>query len=970
MKKIIIVLFFLSGICSLIYEVVWQRMLTLCLGITTYSTTVILATYLGGLALGSWWFGRLADKTPKPLRLYAFLEIGIGVFAFFFPLLNTFQTFLFTDISLPLAFVNILKIFTSFLILLVPTFLMGGTFPVISRYYIAQTSTLGRNIGSLYGSNVLGAVVGCYLAGFVLIPEIGSNHAIYVGAVINIAIGLCALLMQKRVPDKAVTSTIKTEPKVKNSPGKTNIPMPDAVYRIIYIAAGLTGFCSLAYEVLWGRTLVIFLQTSIIVFATMLTTFLGGYALGSLVLSRAFDKPRYLLRLFGSFQVIIAVSSLVSILQFTHLGIMMGNWYAQKGEGWSSTILLGFTASAIIMFVPSFFMGASYPLLNRIYTRKIETLGSSIGSCYAINAVGAVFGSIIAGFILIPFIGITYSLVLISIINALLGITVLWIDNYNKKWHRITFSFVPVIFIAIIVAKIPFGTPLGLYSNNFDNRKDGQETIFYKEGTDATITVTYLMPNRIDSKRYKNIEVNGVSVAGNNNHLRTTQKIQGHVPLLLFRAMNHYEAKTAFILGFGTGEASSCILKHGMKRVDCLELASPEIKANVNFTSINDTVLNKKNFHLIINDARNHLLINNIKYDIIQSDAVHPDIAFNTYTKEYYELCYKHLTDNGVFSAWIPIFHFSPENLKILLNTLHEVFPYISIWYSSNFNNKHAILIGSKKKIIIDLPQFEMELHKPAVFKSLEEVGLNNSVNILNTFVADEQTIIPELKNIPVNTDVNLIIPYSILKQEQNGEQTVAPCLGFFNSVSKPVYANMLRIADTSRLYKKISDYYLARKHIYSGMGYYYKGDIPDAIGEYTEANKIYPDDNGIRYLLKEVTYLKYFNKGSYFYSNKEPEKALGYFQEALKVIPENFWTLNYMGALLLQQGKVAESIDVLKHAISISPDYFMPYMNLGFAYLSQNDIKQGLEQIQTAYRLNPMAKQAKEVLDHYKKGK
>lgn len=964
MRRIIIILFFLSGVCGLVYEVVWQRMLTLGLGITTYSTTVILATYLGGLALGSWWFGRLSDKLKQPLKVYAILEIGIGAFAFIFPLLNQAETYFFTDINLPLFWVSIFKIMVSFIILMVPTFLMGGTFPVISKFYLQYTSTLGRNIGTLYGSNVLGAVLGCYLAGFVLIPGLGSNNAIYLAGTVNILIGIASLVLNKKTP-------VVNEPSVKVKSLKKITPhvivqLPDGIYKLMYIAAGVTGFCSLAYEVLWSRTLVVFLHTSIVVFATMLTTFLAGYALGSILLSFVFDKTKYRLRLFGTFQVLIAISSVFSILQFTSLGDLMGEWYKVHGHVWKSFIWIGFRASAIIMFVPSFLMGASFPLLNQIYARRIDNIGQSIGSCYSINAIGSVLGSIVAGFILVPILGIAYSLVLISIINATLGVIVLWFDSYKKKWHRIAFIVTPLVLLVVLILQVPFNTPLSLYSNNFANRKDGQATLFYKEGTDATITVTYLMPNRIDSKRYKNIEVNGVNVAGNNQHLRTTQKIQGHVPLLLFRAMNHTEAKTAFILGFGTGEASSCILKHGMKRVDCLELAAPEIKANVHFTSINDTVLNKPNFHLNINDARNHLLINDIKYDIIQSDAVHPDIAYNTYTKEYYELCAKRLSDNGIFSAWIPIYHFSPENLKILLNTMHKVFPYISIWYSSNFNNKHAILIGSKKKMNIDLAEFEKELHKPEVYKSLSEVNLNETVNILNTFVADEQTIAPKLVDVQVNTDANLIIPFGIINQKSKGEETVAPCLSFFNAVSKPVFSNMITLPDTSAMYKQLNTYYNARKFIYSGMGSYYANNISEAIKYYTLANETYPNDYGINFLLKEVKYLDVFNKGEYYYAHRQPAEALAMFNQSLTIIPDNFWSLNYVSVLLLQNGQVEESKKVSNKAISVCPDYFAPYQNLGFAYLSQKniDIVSARKQFEIAYRLNPLSQQAKQMLD------
>jgi spermidine synthase len=983
--SLLIIVFFFSGMCGLIYEVVWQKMLELVFGISTYSTTIILASFMGGLALGSYFFGKFIDRFSQPLKTYAALEIGIGLFALSTPWLFTNLTDLFVFIhkylNTNLLAINIIKFILSFIVLLFPTFLMGGTIPVIIKFFVPRLDKMGSRIGLIYGSNVLGSVLGSFLAGFILISAFGKQHTIYYAAFINIGIGIFVFLMNRyakifqnveNVYKLAKQSALKTKSglgkkKIKQSTDKGAINsgelvvFPSYLLILILITAGISGFCALAFEVLWTRTLIMFLRTSIYAFPTMLTTFLFGMGTGSLILSRFIDNTKRALIVLGVIQGLIGVIALFTIVEFTTINNLILSVWTKHGQGWLPSTGVGFAVSAIIMFIPAMFFGLSIPLVSKLYTRGLNLLGKSVGSIYSVNSVGSVLGAVVAGFIVIPLIGITKGIAVIALINILLGTILIFYNPYITRNLKlgIATSFAGVVFISLIV--IPWKQPLGSYSFNFAEARAGGEILFYKEGIGGTASVTQRIPDRYTSKMDKQIEVNGVSVAGNERMLRTTQKFQGHVPLLLFKALTGKDPEYAFILGFGTGESSNCILKHDIKRLDCAELVEVEIEAAGTFSDINNSILQQEGFNLIINDARNVLLSASTTYDVIESDAVHPNIAYNTYTKEYYELCKQRLSEDGMISTWIPLFHLNADNLKILLHTINSVFPYVSIWFTTNFNNKHAILIGSKKKFSIDVRKLSEAMNEPAIKASLGEVDLDNLESIITAFVADETTIASRVQDYPVNTDDNLILPNNIPKTSI-GEETISGNLQFFSSLGIPEFSSHFKnIPDTGNLKQNIKDYFAAREYIYDGLGHFFDRKPESAVKSYKLALEKNPQNQDIKYLLTTAQFYLYYRYVDAMYNQKRYPEALQMLDKLMLLKPENMWINNYMGVIQMRIGNVPLALEYLKKASSIAPDFYLIHYHLAVAYAREKDFLKAQEEIEKAIELNPPEESRKE---------
>ncbi|MBW1829895.1 MAG: fused MFS/spermidine synthase, partial [Deltaproteobacteria bacterium] len=655
MFPVLIFFFFLSGACGLMYEIIWQRMLLLIFGISNFAVATVLSSFMAGLALGSYFFGKKADTIKRPLRLYAFLEIGIALFAFIFPSILDLITSLYTAVHHQFHttwyLMNLLKFLLCFVVLLIPATLMGGTLPVAVRYIVKSLKHVGNRVGSLYGINTLGAVVGCIAAGFFMIALYGAKETGYIAAVINLTIGLLILLLDSRLSSAPVESLPEKEDTIQQSLK----PYPPAVATVILIVAGVSGFCALAFEVLWTRTITFYLQASIYAFPTMLATFLCGSAIGTLLIIKFADKQKSAPMLIGILQLLIGIAAILTLWEFGSIRLLIAKLWATSSRDWFSFLANGFVASSIIMFIPTLFMGMIIPLAAKVYAQTLNNIGGNIGRIYAINTAGAVVGSFITGFVLIPLIGVTKAIFAISAVNIAAGAVVLLLKFSPWKIFRycvIAASLIFIIGAGIMI--IPAKTPLFFNSPYFMNLEAGEKILYYDEGPGATITVRRLSPYVFDNKRYDLIEVNAANVAGTAPGLRVTQKIQGHFPLILYKATTGMDTRFAFILGLGTGESSHCICLHDIEKLDCLELVPGEIKANAQFNDINHKILENKKFQLTINDARNFLMTATKHYDVLESDAVHPEIDIGTYTKEYFEICKARLSEQGIFSSWIP----------------------------------------------------------------------------------------------------------------------------------------------------------------------------------------------------------------------------------------------------------------------------------------------------------------------------
>ncbi len=433
-RRLVVLLFFLSGAAALAYQVAWTRHLVLVFGNTTHAVALILAAYMLGLALGSEAGGRLADRVRRPVLWYAAFEAAIGVFALLFPWLVDGIRGAYLGLGTgapPVLFLG------AFAALLVPTFLMGTTLPLMVRATVDDPRRTGGDVGLLYGANTVGAVVGTAVTGFWLIEAAGVMGSTRWAAGLNILIAALALLVPRLAgPERAAAAGVGSSSKRSaSSPSAPVAIEPRRAAAAALTAVFMGGLVGLAAEVVWTRLLVFFLQGFTYTFSAMLAVFLLGLAAGGYVFGRvALTSPRPAV-LMGRLQLGVGVAGCAVLLLLAHHFQGTRAIWSFVGETLGiqalrvrhvTTLLL---ASGVVLFPPAFLMGGVFPLAAGVFQRGLGDLGSRIGRLYAVNTVGAVLGALGAGFVLAPLAGPAWSAVAVAVTALGAGAAVLWLGG-------------------------------------------------------------------------------------------------------------------------------------------------------------------------------------------------------------------------------------------------------------------------------------------------------------------------------------------------------------------------------------------------------------------------------------------------------------------------------------------------------------------------------------------------------------
>jgi spermidine synthase len=766
----ILILFFFSGAAGLIYEVVWQRMLVLVFGNTTSATTTIIAAFMGGLALGSFCLGKLADKYSKPLRLFAYLEVGIGVFAVLFPFILSGISVIYISISQHLTttpyLINLIKFALCFMVLLIPSFLMGGTLPIISKFFVSRLEKLSLSVGSLYGSNTLGGAIGAFTAGFLLINWLGVRETAYVATALNILIAGVAFGLSLVLVSASPAAPRRREGRIEETDRKV---YPKHISTIILVVYALSGFCALAYEVLWTRLLVFFLGNTTYAFTTMLTTFLLGLALGSLIFARFLDKGKHLLVMLALLEVFIGLFAILSVWEFSSLRDMILGLY---GRSWYDATGIRYIGAFLIMFIPTLLLGIAFPLANKIYVNNLTKLGHSIGNLYSANTMGAVLGSFVAGFMLIPIMGITGSIILIAVINLILGAAVLLFDLLAR--HRIKWATAGVVAILLVVVVTTATVP----SVELQKLSPGQKQLFYREGSSATVVVLQYYNGM------KELRVNGISEVGTDNNSLRTFHMLGHLPLLL-----HENPQKVLVIAFGAGIASGAVAEHPLQEIDAVEISPEVIEASEYLRHENQAVLDDPRLNLIIEDGRNYLLRTTSRYDVITSDSTHPmaSDSWLLYTREFYELCREKLNPGGIMAQWLPLHGLAPVDYKTILKTFQTVFPDTTLWSA----NQYTLIIGSKEGLTIDYSHLAQRLQDENIKEDLQQFGLSDPIAFLGSFIMGKEAIAEFTLGVPINTDNRPFVQFAERRKEAGTYDRILAELSLFRESVLPLLTNM-----------------------------------------------------------------------------------------------------------------------------------------------------------------------------------
>ncbi len=731
-KKIFSILFLLSGLCGLMYQILWTRLFTFIIGNTYTAISIIVASFMFGLFFGSWLIGRYMERINNPVKWYAYLELSIGLYAAFLLLIFGMVSALFNfthSIFQHIEPVNLfLKFIFTLLLLVIPTSAMGATLPLAVQYFTKKRKSFGDNISLFYAVNTLGGAIGVLIAGFFIIEYLGIREGILVTAVINILIGLTVMLYlgKPETTEPVKETSEKTEPVDKKAKKKKKEVHSGSEVALNYktlllITAGLSGFAALSFEILWTRGLKFLILNSTYGFASILFVFLLGIAIGGRIAKRLSDKNNKLTYIYGVLQIALGIYSIFTIyllytfaytesFQESIKKILYDYSYAW---GWG---ILAFIVTAILIYlIPTILMGVLYPLLNDLYYNKVsKKAGKTVSSIYAINTIGAILGSLTAGFFLIPAFGIKSSIYIIAVINLLLGL--IFIIKSKTYFRPVVLLSIPLLAVAIILS----GSGKYLLGNK---EKKTDDVLFYKEGLMATVKV-YKRGNS------KFLSIDGIPIASTSRSLMQKEKLIAHLPFFL-----KPNAEQVLAVGLASGiSAGSMTLHKDLKQLDCVELIKPVFEAAKYFTDVNYDVFNNSKINMINDDIYSYLLYTDKKYDIISSDGKLGTLhSGNTImlSADYYEMCKKRLKPDGVFVQWIPII--TPyEATKIIINTLTNSFKYVYLFY---FYSSDILMAASDNPVVFDKAHMDSLFTDPVLNAEFQKYNIFNSLTILSAYV-------------------------------------------------------------------------------------------------------------------------------------------------------------------------------------------------------------------------------------------
>jgi len=755
----LMLLFVGSGCAALIYEIVWFQLLQLVIGSSAVSLGALLGTFMGGMCLGSILFPRSISARRHPLRVYAVLELGIGLIGLLVPFLVPVVGSLYSS-NVGHGFAGILlRGVVSAVCLLPPTLLMGATLPAIARSI--QTTPAGVSwLGFFYGGNIAGAVFGCLLAGFYLLRVYDMAIATYAAAAINVAVALLALLLSHWVPYAGAEpdSSLPAQP---SAPGTW----------AVYVTIGLSGMCALGAEVIWTRLLSLMLGGTVYTFSIILAVFLIGLGLGSSFgswLGRTHPSPQ---RALGTCQFLLTLAigwtawQLASSLPYWPIRPMMSTspWF---------TLQLDLLRCMWAILPAACLWGASFPLALSAAATLDQDPAKLVGRVYAANTVGAIVGAVLFSVVLIQRAGTQRSQMFLMVLSALSGTIILmkyiWrpADSAaNGAPVRLSRRIAGTLGIAVAVGLVGWmishvpGVPgeLIAYGRNLPS-ETGKATILYQgEGLNSSVAVSMLMDGT------RNFHVSGKVEASSEPQDMRLQKMLGHIPAVL-----HPKPKTVLVVGCGAGVTAGSFLAHPeVERVVICEIEPliPQVVVT-HFSQENYGVVDDKRVTVVFDDARHFILTTKETFDIITSDPIHPWMkgAATLYTKEYFELCKRHLNPGGLLTQWVPLYESNPEAVKSELATLFAVFPEATVWGNDAAGQGYdTVVLGHVEPLQINVDEIIARVNRDDhqyVASSLRGVGFPSVLDLLGTYAGNASDLAPWLKDAQINRDRNLRLQY------------------------------------------------------------------------------------------------------------------------------------------------------------------------------------------------------------------
>jgi spermidine synthase len=747
----LLLLFVCSGCAALVYEIVWFQLLQLVIGSSAVSLGVLLGTFMGGMCLGSLLLPRYVSARQHPLKVYAYLELGIGLFG----ILILFGMPVLSNIYTAWAGSGVVGIMlrgvAAGICLLPPTMLMGATLPAMSRW--VETSPQGVSwLGFFYGGNTAGAVVGSLLAGFYLLRVHDMVFATMVAVSLNVAVAVIALILARNAHHEATKTASVT---VKPAAGSW----------AVYVAIALSGMTALASEVIWTRLLSLLFGGTAYTFSLILAVFLFGIGIGSSVgsaLARGLERPRIAL---GWCQMLLcgaiawAAYNLALSLPFWPIdpSIAMSAWY---------NFPLDLARCFWVMLPAAILWGASFPLALASVAEKGQDPGRLVGSVYAANTVGAIVGALGGSLLLVTWLGTQHSqqaLIIISGLAALLVLEPLPGGATAGQNRPAMAGILPIIIAAVCAALLARNLPeiprlLVAYGRYAATRAHQDiDVIYMGEGWNASVAVSRLPGGVLN---YHNA---GKVQASSEPQDMRLQRMLGHLTTLIPK-----NPTRVLVIGCGAGVTAGAVSIDPNVEYETIAEIEPLVPRVVStyFAEHNFDVVRNPKVHVQLDDARHYLMTTREKFDAITSDPLDPWVkgAAMLYTREFFEIVKSHLNPGGVVTLFVQLYESNTEAVKSEIATFMEAFPNGIVWGNTQEGRGYdLVLLGQVEPLQINVDEVQAKLSRPEmapVARSLSEIGMNSAIDLFSTYAGRGSDLSAWMRDAAINRDRNLRLQY------------------------------------------------------------------------------------------------------------------------------------------------------------------------------------------------------------------
>lgn len=788
-NSVILAAVFCTGFAFLVFEINLYRALANLFGATVTASTLVVSVFMGGYGVGARLFGRQADTASRDAaaRRMAALAAGLGITGLASYLLNN-NVLPHLHTLLSPAAAGVASTAAAVVALAAPSFLMGGMLPLATRLIVASDREIARATSRVYALDTLGSALGGLATGFVLNRFLGQIQSVALAAAALLAVA-AALLLRFRSGKAGDDNAKSTENTGSVNDTATNAPASALPPRASLVAALAFGFATNALQMIFVRAFKIYLVNTTYAFSLVASAVILGLSLGSAAYRRTSQRrgaaPAGLAATLAIY-ALVAVAALTLTANLPRLVMFPVDTLIPSTL--VRALALPALCAAITVLPVAAVSGFAFPMTVALYAKSASSVGGDIGKVLMFNTIGSILGPIAASFALVPLLGVATAMAVLAAAMALLAV---WTqrqarrnessagNNINAKTNLFTISTITTAAtLAALAATVIWPKPI--LPPSFE--RSGRAILEYDEGREGTYVVG---AEPVAGSNVVTTFVNNSAVIGTSYDAIKVVKMVGHLPFLLGARCD-----TALVVGFGIGCTTAAIGIHPeVRHIDCVELVPGLARAARYYPDLNRGIDRDPRVHLTGGDGRHFLLASRRRYGLISSDPTHPILGSGAlYTREYFEMCRKHLTDSGFVSQYLPLHKLRQRDLMGIAKTFAQAFPHASLW----IGHFHAVLLGSAQPQRTTFDNWQRRLAQLAT----DSIFYGDPYHQAANFALDKEGILTLTADIPANTDNTAYTDYFAF--ESLAEENLARNLAYLESVRQPATRVLADIPDST----------------------------------------------------------------------------------------------------------------------------------------------------------------------------